>query len=170
MAFQFSFLSPSVESVRGAEFDEFDPLEDEDDYEYLVIRACGVLRETDAKFHFGGFGHNDWKFDIGYDMSTVLEQLPELIAALRSEAPTQMELYSQGVECTLSFRTEAEIVRVKCASHTSWTPEPAEEVCDRRQLLEMSARLAIDFSQALDVWVPQIARLAPFVDWKRGNV
>ena len=83
MPFRFSFAGPSPAAVQHVRAIPRDPLEDSEDYGYLSMWACNVLRKTDASFHIGCFGSDDWAFDIGYDMSAFVEELPCLIDALR---------------------------------------------------------------------------------------
>ena len=78
--------------------------------------ACHVLSETDASFRIGGFGSDGWGFDIRYDMSAFVEELPCLIDALRSGRETEIDLYPQGVERTLTFSPAGERVLITCVS------------------------------------------------------
>jgi hypothetical protein len=168
--FRFSFTGPSPAAVERARAVPMEPLEDLGDYCYLVIRACGVLAETDACFRIGGFGRDDWAFDTGYDMSAFVEELPRLIEALRSGREMELDLYPQGVERTLRFSPVGDQVRITCVSRTSWAPQPDVEVCSVDGLVAMCVRLAHDFAAALPATAPFAARLAPFDRWLRGEV
>jgi hypothetical protein len=147
-----------------------EPLEYLEDYWYLAVRACGVLAETDAGFRIGGFGTEDWAFDVGYDMSAFVEGLSGLIDALRAGNETEIDLYPQGVERTLTFSPVGDQVRIRCVSRTSWVPRPDVEECELDELLAMCVRLAHDFAAALPDVAPTIAGLAPFDRWSRGEV
>ncbi|MBL1098091.1 hypothetical protein [Streptomyces coffeae] len=48
-------------------------------YDCLVMEGCRQLEDTDCRFVIGGFGQQCWRFDVGYDMSSLVEQLPELL-------------------------------------------------------------------------------------------
>jgi hypothetical protein len=170
VSFRFSFAGPSPAAIERVQAAPLEPLEDLEDYEYLVMRGCGALAETDAAFRIGGFGKDDWAFTVGYDMSAFMEELPYLIDALRSGNATEIDLYPQGVERTLTFSPADGLVRVTCESRTSWVPRPDVEVCVADDLLSMCVRLARDFATALDSAVPPIAQLAPFDRWRRGEV
>jgi hypothetical protein len=147
-----------------------EPLEDLEDYEYLVKVACAVLGETDAAFRIGGFGRDDWSFDVGYDMSAFVEELPRLIDSLHSGRETEIDLYPQGVERTLTFSPVGEEVRITCVSRTSWVPRPDTEVCPAEELMGMCVRLAHDFADAVAAVAPSVARLASFDRRLRGEV
>jgi hypothetical protein len=168
--FRFSFAGPSQAATERVRAAPLEPLEDFEDYEYLVMRACGVLAETDASFHIGGFGRDDWGFSVGYDMSAFMEELPYLVDGVRSGDETEVDLYPQGVERTLTFSPVGGEVRVRCESRTSWVPRPDVEVGSAAELLTMCDRLATDFATALAAVAPSIARLAPFDGWQRGEV
>ncbi|MFD7428352.1 hypothetical protein ACFV6Z_15030 [Streptomyces sp. NPDC059818] len=164
--FHFQFEGPSGGvSGRGSE----GGLEDNDDYQYLVIEGCSSLSETDCRFAIGGFGQDDWKFDIEYDMSSFLEGLPELLAALESGRVVAIDLYPQGVERVLTFTPQGDVVSVECTSRTSWTPDPRMECHDLAELLRMARKLATDFSKAVSAAAPEIGRLEPFTSWKAGQ-
>jgi hypothetical protein len=164
--FHFHLEGPSeVVSERGSA----GGLEDNSDYQYLVIEGCSSLSETDCRFMIGGFGQDDWRFDIEYDMSSFLEGLPELLAALDSGRSVTLDLYPQGVERALTFTPQGDAVSIECTSRTSWAPDPRVERHSLAGLLEMARKLAIDFSEAVSAAAPEIGRLEPFTSWKAGR-
>lgn len=165
--FHFRLEMPSAEYADSGSVEE---LESVDDYQYLVIEGCGQLDETDCRFHIGGFGREDWGFDLGYDTSSLVEELPELLAGLGAGKTVSVDLYSQGVERTLTFAPRDDQVDITCVSRTSWIPDPETETLGRGELMEMLHGLAVDFSRALDLVVPEIGRLEPFASWKTGNI
>ncbi|WP_333768022.1 hypothetical protein [Streptomyces sp. IBSBF 2435] len=168
--FHFSFADPSPEALARVRAVPRGHLEDEKDYYILALVACGVLDGTDAAFRIRGFGRDDWAFDVGYDMSAFVEELPRLINALRSGREVELDLYSQGVERTLTFSPDGDRVLIRCVSRASWVPQPEVEVCDAGDLLGMCVRLAHDFAGAVSAVAPAIARLEPFERWRRGKV
>lgn len=121
-----------------------------DSYESLVIRACSMLSATDARFHLGGFGSDDWHMDIGYDFSIFIEQLPDLMEALVSHSEFELSLYSQGIERALTFSQHADLVRIRCISGTSWQPNPEVETMTPSDLNAMLFKLGRDFIAALE--------------------
>lgn len=163
----FRLSSPSAHSPVGVDLKD---LEDPEDYVYLAMCGSSALDVKGCRFTIGGFGEADWNFDVGYDMSTLVEQLPETLARLRLREVAEVDLYSQGVERTLEFISQGEIVVIRCHSRTSWSPDPAEEIMSRGIAISMFEQLAIDFAVALDWAAPNIAELVPFRLWKNRMV
>ena len=131
MGFGFRLARPTSTRLSDEGLEERGHLEDGSSYDYLAMRGCADLADTDASFLIGGFGGEDWKFDISYDLSALMESLPELIAAVRLHQQFELDLYPQGVERMLTFRfPEGQTVEVDCHSRTAWTPNPATEVCE----------------------------------------
>ncbi|WKV76510.1 hypothetical protein AW27_033385 [Streptomyces sp. PCS3-D2] len=75
-----------------------------EDYESLAMDACQLLSDTDALFVVSGFGQEEWPVSISYDLSSVIEQLPVAIDALRSGLLAEIDLYGQGIEPDLRTR------------------------------------------------------------------
>ncbi|MDH6141479.1 hypothetical protein P3T35_003498 [Kitasatospora sp. GP30] len=166
MAFHFALTPPA----EAAEPSVAEPLEDEEDYWYLAICASKALALAGYRFDIGGFGHPDWKFDVSYDMSTFAEQLPDLIAGLRTGRPVEIDLYSQGVERTLKFAWSQHQARITCVSRTSWQPSPATEFIDRTQLELMVREFCRTLASGLVAADPRIAALPPFSRWRDGEL
>jgi len=135
------------------------------DYESIVMELCSRLAETDCVFRMAGFGQEEWPVDIRYDLSTLIEQLPELLSGLRSNGSVEVDLYGQGVERTLRFVVAGDRVTAVCASRTGWIPNPDVEEIDRSELLAMIESVAFEFAKFMRMVWPQRAETAPFVDW-----
>ncbi|BCB78383.1 hypothetical protein GCM10022251_30330 [Phytohabitans flavus] len=135
------------------------------DYESVVMELCSRLAETDCVFRMAGFGQEQWPVDIRYDLSTLIEQLPDLLNGLRSNGSVEVDLYGQGVERTLSFVVNGDRVTAACASRTGWMPNPDVEEIDLAELLAMIESVAFEFAKFMRMVWPQCAKTAPFVDW-----
>ncbi|MFF6979568.1 hypothetical protein ACFZAV_17865 [Streptomyces sp. NPDC008343] len=169
MPFEFSLTCPSEDVVSAV---ASEPLEDVDDYEYLVMQGCRILSEIGCRFHIAGFGSDDWGFDVSYDMSALIEQLPELLRGMASEGCGDVDFYSQGVERTVTFeRVEASYV-LRCRSRTSWKPSPDVEYVESRTMERMLEELAFAFSTGLAAASSEISMLEPFRSWrsKQGDL
>ncbi|MCP2319271.1 hypothetical protein APR12_004638 [Nocardia amikacinitolerans] len=136
------------------------------DYTSLVMMACEVLAETDCAFTIGGFGSDDWAVDVAYDLSTLVEQLPDLLDDLRAHRVGEIDLYGQGIERTLYFHPTDGEVRITCTSRTTWAPDPPVESIDREELQAMIARLMSAFSTSLQATGSPLADMAPFPAWR----
>jgi hypothetical protein len=135
------------------------------DFQSVVMELCSRLAETDCVFRMSGFGQARWPVDIRYDLSTLVEQLPDLLGGLRANASAEVDLYGQGIERTLSFVVTGDRVTITCASRTGWIPNPDVEEIDRSTLLVMVESVASEFAEFMRMMWPQCARTAPFVDW-----
>lgn len=168
MTFRF-YLTPPRSSVVNLE-GTLEHEEAVDDFESLVVIACGQLAETDCKFHFGGFGRDDWDMDVSYDMSTFVEQLPSALESVRRRDQGVVDLYSQGVECLLRFTPIGSDVEVQCVSRTKWMPEPEFERVEMVQLERMASQLASEFANSLAMVKSPIIEIEPFSSWLTGRI
>jgi hypothetical protein len=138
-----------------------EPLED-GTYEYLAMRACAVLADVGYTFHIVGFGRADWRFDVSYDMSTLVEQLPDLLDGLVTHGLGEVDFYSQGVERSITFERSAEAYVLRCRSWTSFTPSPDVEHVGSARLADLFTSLTTEISAGLRAAGSEIAGLHPF--------
>ncbi|MEU6072004.1 hypothetical protein ABZ864_48205 [Streptomyces sp. NPDC047082] len=167
MSFRFEFVKPT----RGLESTRFsdDNFEEGGDYEYFVMYACDLLGRSDCEFHIGGFGVDDWGFDVSYDMSSFMEELPALIEGVVERRDVEMCLYPQGVERVLYFSSRGSVISIRCElANGESLPNSVEEV-SRSGFIAMLRKLAKDFSESLVVVAPRVAHEPPFEFW-RNNV
>lgn len=164
LTFNIALQQPSNSSLR-TEIDK-----PPDDYLSLVMEACSLLGETDCRFFVSGFGDNAWPVDVYYDLSTVLEQLPDLLAGLRAGEGGILDFYGQGIERRLEFFPEGRKVGIRCRSGTAWKPNPTVEYADLDYLESIFVRLAVDFSLALEKVNLDFARTPPISAWRHGEV
>ncbi|WP_043680804.1 hypothetical protein [Streptomyces xylophagus] len=154
-----SLIPPSRETPLTPDF------ELDEDYESLVMDTCQLLAETDCRFHVAGFGQDPWPVDISYDLSSVMEQLPEAIASLGDGKPAQIDFYGQGVERLVTFAPHDGQVVITCTTETDWTPDPGTETVSSEEAKAALAALAHDFRRALDLVCPDISAVQPFTLW-----
>ncbi|MCZ7458965.1 hypothetical protein [Streptomyces sp. WMMC940] len=168
MSFSVSF-NPAVPS--GAVAPASASLEPGDDYETLVMEACSALSEAGgSKFHIGGFGSDEWPLDVAYDLSAFMEQLPSLLAGVRDRREVEVDLYSQGIERTLTFRSSGDLVMIYCESRTNWVPNPEREIIAQSELVAMLSKLAEDFAGGLKAINSELSEVVPFERWLEGEV
>jgi hypothetical protein len=146
VAFKFSLSVPLYESLPGSVEEQPDP--DSEEYA-LVMEACRRLSETDARFHFSGFGREEWYMAVGYEMSAFLEEFSEAMRSLLAKEEFWIDLYPQGTECLLSFTPVLPDVRIECTSRSSWEPNPSTEIIKYEALVDMMSVLARDFVEAI---------------------
>lgn len=137
------------------------------DFESVVMDLCSVLAEADCSFGIAGFGQAKWPVDVRYDLSTLVEQLPETLSRIKARESAEIDLYGQGTERTLafSFGVGGDWVTVTCLSRTGWIPVPAQVELEYSKLLEMLESVAFEFAKSLRLVWPQCVELAPFSEW-----
>lgn len=167
MAFRCSLDRPqNISDTAGAEI----PADELDSYEALIIYVCSLLAGTDAKFHIGGFGSDDWNLDISYDFSIFMEQYPDLMQAMKSREEFQLELYSQGVERVLIFTPHHDVMQIRCISGTSsFVPDPDTENMPLPDFETMLTKLGRDFLESVRAISPPLAEMQPFPHWLQGD-
>jgi hypothetical protein len=167
MTFQMTMTPPSTASPWTLDHACPDQGGDED-FMSRVIDACALLGQTDCRFHVAGFGQDPWPVDVCYDLSTVVEQLPAALTALRHGQAAEIDFYGQGIERLFGFAPvdAAGTVVVRCASRLpGWVPDPAVEAVPHDELERMLTRLAHDFTRSLGRICPALASHEPFVHW-----
>lgn len=140
------------------------------DYQVSVMNACELLADTGLRFAVSGFGLDDWRLDIQYDLSVFMEELPEMLRAATRGEQYEFYFYSQGVERNLIYSPAGDIVQIRCVSITSWVPDPDVEVIPLASLIEMIREMAIEFSRALRAAGGPISEAEPFRSWAAGMV
>ncbi|GAA1941535.1 hypothetical protein [Amycolatopsis minnesotensis] len=139
---------------------------DLNDYEQVAMYACELLGQTDARFSIGGFGQSDWNFDIMTDFSAVAEALPVFVDFVHSRRYGELDLYPQGVERTLKFFPEKDMVRIECESRTEyWRPDPCVEIMDFDTLDSMLQNLAANFAKSVQIVCPELSSREPLNSW-----
>lgn len=136
-----------------------------EEYDSLVMDCCGLLSQTDARFHVSGFGQSSWPVDVSYDLSTVMEQLPDAVDMLRKGGHAEIDFYGQGVERLIEFSPQEAQIAVRCTSRLDWTPGPDVEFAPRDDVDRLLTGLAQSFKVALDRTSPGMAALEPFSGW-----
>jgi hypothetical protein len=167
MSFSVSFHPATPSDTKGSA-----PVSHElgDDYDSLVMEACSALSEAGGgSFHIGGFGSDEWPFDVAYDLSALMEQLPSLLTGVREHREVEVDLYSQGIERTLTFRPVGNRVMIHCESRTDWIPSPKFESLTQSELVAMLSKLAEDFARGLKAINSELAGVAPFARWLEGK-
>lgn len=153
-------ISPPFRREGG----DVDPAPSHDD-ESLVMNACQSLAETDCQFHVDGFGQDGWPVDVAYDLSSVIEQLPEAVRALQCGEQAVIDFYGQGIERRLTFAPNRNLVTVQCSSRTQWQPTPEVEQASLDDVMSLLSGLARQFKVSLERACPRFAAVEPFASW-----
>lgn len=178
MAFEFHLNLPSPQTASEVWRESLDSLTryDEelpsvsdlpnDDFA-LIIESCKWLERTDAQFHVGGFGDDDWGLDTRSDLSYFLEDLPDAVRDLRRNEEFQIGVMSQGVERQLVFIPAGSNVTIRC--YKGFELMPNIEVADFRKLDGMLTKLACDFTVALEMMDSRFRDFELYRRWRDGN-
>jgi hypothetical protein len=133
-----------------------------------ISLACEMLAETDARFIVGGFGEDDWRLDVWYDLAVFLEQISDALRELNQGNECEIDLYSQGVQRALKFHPSGDAVAIECISSTEWTPDPAVEDVGSKKLFSMLEKVIIDYSRAVQDIDNEANLIEPFSRWSQG--
>ncbi|MFI0451246.1 hypothetical protein [Actinomadura sp. 6N118] len=89
-------------------------LQFDDDYYPIVITASQILEAAGAEFVMSGFGNPRWPLKMSYDVSMIIEDLPDLLDDLAGGGPATLDMSAQGVAATLVFERSGDILSISC--------------------------------------------------------
>jgi hypothetical protein len=141
-----------------------------DDLVSLAMDGCSLLAEAECQFIVSGFGDDRWPVDVAYDLSVVMEQLPDVLAELRAGRATPLDFYGQGVERVIDMSPDGPTVTLACRSGTDWVPQPTSLQMPLADLEQTLVRLASSFAGALNIASPGLAASEPLPAWRRGEL
>lgn len=136
----------------------------------VVMDGCALLAEAGCSFIAGGFGDDSWAVDVGYDLSIVLQQLPDVLGDMRASRPTRLAFSGQGVERVVDISPVGGELELECRSGTDWQPEPRQERVSPIEFESLLVRLASDFADAVSGVSPDLGRSSPLPAWRRGDI
>ena len=135
----------------------------------LIITLCEMMGESDLfQFKVGGFGLDSWPVDVTLHLSTVIEQVTDVIDSIREERyPVELDFYEQGMQRTLVFEkgNSDNLLRITCYSRTSWVPEPASILTNKDDILSQLVTLKSSFVRAVKKLFPGLSEIDFFTEW-----
>ncbi len=136
-----------------------------DDVRSIFSDLCGVFADQGG-FNFVVAGFGEWRATVRTDLMVVLEQLPAILAALRTEQPAELDFFEQGLQRSVWIRTAGGEVVLSCTSRLpSWTPPGDEIRMPRAELENMLKDLAQAFLDAANVACPGMASHPWLLAW-----
>lgn len=130
---------------------------------------CEAIQQVGAaEFIVSGFGEDRWPVDVHTDLLTILEQLPEAVAALSENRQFLVDFYEQGMERTLTFSPQGDTWRVNCTSRTSWRPNPEECEVPHNRLVKLLHELVCEFGAIARSVCPQLVSHEWYATWARS--
>jgi hypothetical protein len=146
---------------------KYDP--ETEDVRSILSDLCGVVDKHGA-FVVSGFGEDRWPLDISIDLAVLLEQLPDVLRAVRAGAATEIDFYEQGVERRIEFSPEEDGYRATCISQTKWQPNPAVEWVNREALEGMLVAVQVNIVKLMEAIAPDLAKHNWITEWLDGSV
>ena len=137
-----------------------------DDVMSISIAAGQALENSGTRFLVGGFGDLAWPVDVYPELSIVIEQLPDILRALRERQPCDLNFYEQGIERTIDIIPNGEVAELRCHSRTDWIPNPAVETAPIEDLLAMFESLSRQVADAVFAIDTDLGSRHPFSTWR----
>jgi hypothetical protein len=145
---------------------DYDP--ELDDIRSILVDLCRRL-EKQAEFVVSGFGQQRWPVDVGTDLPIFLEQLPEILQAVRSRSSTEIELYGQGIERTINLDPVGDSYVATCSSSGVWQPQPVVEQIQGERLEAMLNRVQENFLSFVRRASPALSKHEWLRAWISGS-
>lgn len=139
-----------------------------DDIDTLIQEICNFFEEKDiVNFRLSGFGQDNWPVDVGVDLSSILEQIPEVIHSIDGGYyPFQLDFYEQGIQRRLEFEKDDNFIKITCYSGTSWIPNPRSVSLTEKDILSQFLKVKQSFVQAAVKIYPQLSESSLFNAWR----
>ena len=129
----------------------------------ILSDLCELAQSRRGVFRVGGFGQAHWPVDVRTDLCVVLEQLPEVLRAVRAGKSGVLDFYEQGIQRRLTFVPAGAEYEVTCAAFSRyWEPSPATERIGHVALERMLADVLNEFMNFLRRVAPEL-ELHPWI-------
>jgi hypothetical protein len=140
-----------------------------DDVVAVLISICEVFELSEmVSFVVSGFGQEKWPVDCRTDLSTIIEQIPDILEKVsKGTFSFQLDFYEQGIERKLVFEEEAELVRITCLSRTNWIPIPQTILIDKVEISIMFKNFYNNFLEYSSVLCADLAKNPLLEEWKK---
>ncbi|WP_076187609.1 MULTISPECIES: hypothetical protein [Paenibacillus] len=158
----------------------YKPLESIPETEYLIPDlelddSVGILMciceafeiSQSVSFVVGGFGQDNWPVDCRTDLSTVMEQVPDILAKTRAGIFSfELDFYEQGIERQFLFEEDMNLVKVTCVSRTEWVPHPSSVFLEKTAVSKVFEEIYIKFLEFSSVICEGLVNNTLLNDWK----
>lgn len=161
---------PAVLRAADLEVPQGDGMSPQDMLVQVLGAQCRALAVTGrVSFYVAGFGEDPWPVDVQTDLAVVIEQLPDVLSALRrGDEVFCLNFYEQGIERYLTGTKRGEVVTIECMSLSlRWMPEPASEVMKWGDVEGMLCELRDVYTATVESICPWLAEEPAFKRWKR---
>lgn len=140
---------------------------EEEDAIAVIADICSFFDESQSiTFKVSGFGDNNWKVDCGYDLLSVIVQLPDIIKTIYSSSyDFELDFYEQGTERTVFFKDYNETVKLTCISRTNWRPNDENITMLKEDVKTMFVKIMNDFLICAQATNPELVKDYRFKKW-----
>lgn len=137
-----------------------------DDGRSVIYDLCEIFSDTgDISFSVSGFGQTEWPVDCVFDLSSVMEQLPEIIKKINNGSDFILYFYEQGIEREVRFVCCVDHYVLTCKSRTDWNPDPDKIKMNKEDVRWMFMSLYNNFIKLSDHLCPNLARNSLLKKW-----
>ena len=145
----------------------YDP--DEDDVRSILMDVCDALG-SGSEFEVCGFCEDVWPVDIRTDLAVFLEQVPNVLRAVRERKSAEIDFYEQGIERSIAFEPDGAKYSATCTTwSTTWQPHPSVEEISADSLEQMLLAARDEFMRVLTTMTPSLANHSWIRDWLRAG-
>jgi hypothetical protein len=162
---ELTFEKP-LESIPEAEY--LIPDLELDDPAAILTCICEAFEISQSvSFVVGGFGQDNWPVDCRTDLSTVIEQVPDILEKTRAGIYSyELDFYEQGIERQLLFEEDMNLVKVTCISRTEWVPHPSSVIMEKSAVSKLFEEIYSDFMDCSKVICEALVNNTLLNDWK----
>jgi hypothetical protein len=139
-----------------------------DDIRSILSDVCKAM-EGQMQFAVSGFGQERWPVDVRTDLAVFLEQLPEVLHAVRLRSPAEIDFYEQGIERKILLSPDGDDYLASCVTWTEWQPSPAVEQLSRASLEQMLIGVQDNFMRLVRGMSPELAKHEWVRSWLSGQ-
>jgi hypothetical protein len=141
----------------------------EDFYSLIAVSCEDVLGPRDCRLRVSGFGDDDWPTDI-WTLSSVLEDLPDILDDLRGGRASSIQFASQATERTVHLAIQNERVTMTCEGWHMPPSSTSVEIVEADELMTMLIELGHSFAELLFSMNEELARTEPLPEWHKGKL
>ncbi|MCY9591892.1 hypothetical protein PC41400_09145 [Paenibacillus chitinolyticus] len=134
----------------------------------VTSMVCDIFEISGAvRFKVSGFGQKDWPVDCRTDLSTVMEQVPEILKKIElNQYDFILDFYEQGMERQVAFSPDKDAIKLTCSSRTHWTPDPVFIHMKREQISRIFEDLYNRFLEVGEILCSDLIQDPLLEEWK----
>jgi len=161
-----SMKNKNCKTYEGISYD--DELDDE---RSIIYEICEVFESTGCiSFYVTGFGEEKWPVDCLFDLTTVIEEVPQIINKINNDNYNfVLDFYEQGIEREIVFQEHEGKVNLQCISRTEWQPIPNTITMGKEEIKKLFCDLYNDFVYNAEYFCFDLINHFALKEWLRLN-